>query len=181
MTPEHAQRNPSLTTPVLELAPGEFLPESNAILLHLAEGTDLLPADPIERAQVYRWLFFEQSTILPTVADFRFRMLTGRLDPESAEGQHAARLAQAVVSIVEGHLKQRSFAVAERYTVADVALFGYVHVAHEAGVDMSGFDGIAAWLERVRAQPRHVEDLAPYPESSRPGRSRTIHDIRLGT
>jgi glutathione S-transferase len=181
MTPDHAARNPALTTPVLEIAPGEHLPESNAILLHLAEGTDFLPEDRTERAQAYRWLFFEQSAILPTVADFRFRALTGRLDLESEGGRRAARLATAVVGVVEGHLQQRAFAVGERLTVADVALFGYVHVAHEAGVDMSGFAGIAQWLERVRAQPGHVEDLAPYPENSRPGRSRSIHDVRLGT
>ena len=83
--------------------------------------------------------------------------------------------------VVEGHLRQRSFAVAERFTVADIALFGYLHVAHEAGVDMSGFGAIAAWLERVREQPGHVEDLAPYPQNSRPGRSRSIHDIRLAS
>ncbi|HEX8207480.1 MAG TPA: glutathione S-transferase family protein, partial [Solirubrobacteraceae bacterium] len=166
MTPEHAARNPALTTPVLELPDGTHLPESGAILLHLAEGTELLPDDPVERAQVYRWLFFEQSAILPTVADIRFRMLTGRLDPESDAGRRASQLASAVTSVVEGHLKDRSFAVAERFTLADLALFGYLHVAHEAGVEMSGFPGIAGWLERVRAQPRHVEDLEPYPENS---------------
>ena len=179
MTPEHAARNPALTTPVLELPSGEHLPESGAILLHLAEGTDLLPDDRGERAQVYRWLFFEQSAILPTVADIRFRMLTGRLDPESEAGRNAALLATAVTGVVEGHLRERSFAVGGRFGVADIALFGYVHVADEAGVDMSGFTGIARWVERVRAQPGHVEDLAPYPENSRPGQSRSIHDVRL--
>ena len=181
MTPEHAARNPALTTPVLEIGPDEFLPESNAILLFLSEGTPLLPEDRSERAQAYRWLFFEQSAILPTVADFRFRMLTGRLDPQRDAGRKAARLATAVIGVVEGHLQDREFAVADRFTVADVALFGYVHVAHEAGVDMAGFGGIAAWLGRVREQPGHVEDLAPYPENSHPGRSRSIHDIRLAS
>ena len=179
MTPEHAQRNPALTTPVLELESGEYLPESGAILLHLAEGTELLPEDPAERARVYRWLFFEQSAILPTVADIRFRMLTGRLDPDSEAGRNAALLATAVTGVVEGHLQGRAFAVGERFTVADIALFGYVHVAHEAGVDTSGFTAIAEWVERVRRQPRHIEDLAPYPENSSPGASRSIHDIRL--
>jgi glutathione S-transferase len=179
MTPEYAARNPALTTPTLELDDGTFLPESGAILLHLAEGTELLPEDRLERAQVYRWLFFEQSAILPTVADIRFRMLTGRLDPDSEAGQRAAQLATAVVSVVEGALQQRTFVVAERFTLADLALFGYVHVAHEAGVDMSGFGAIDEWLERVRAQPGHVEDLEPYPENSRPEHSRSIHDIRL--
>ena len=181
MTAEHAQRNPALTTPVLETAPGEYLPESNAILLHLAEGTDFLPEDRGGRAQAYRWLFFEQSAILPTIADIRFRLLTGRLDPDGDEARRASRLCAAVTGVVEGHLQQRAFAVAERFTVADVALFGYLHVAHEAGVDMSRFGAIAGWLERVREQPGHIEDLAPYPENSRPGASRSIHDIRLAS
>ena len=181
MTAEHAARNPALTTPVLELAPGRYLPESGAILLHLSQGTELLPADRDERSQVHRWLFFEQSAIAPTIADVRFRMLTGRLDPDSDAGRHASRLCAGVTGVVEGHLRQRTFAVAERFTVADVALFGYLHVAHEAGADMSRFEAVPRWLARVRAQPGHVEDLAPYPENARPGQSRSIHDIRLGT
>src|SRR5256885_5918744 len=87
MSAEYAARNPSLTTPVLELEPGKFLPESAAIMLHLAEGTHLLPEDRDERAQVYRWLFFEQSAVLPTIAMLRFRLLTRRAsldDPAEA-------------------------------------------------------------------------------------------------
>jgi glutathione S-transferase len=181
MTPEHAARNPALTTPVLELEDGTFLPESGAILLHLSEGTELLPGEPGERAQAYRWLFFEQSAILPTIADVRFRLLTGRLEPGSDTATHLSRLCAGVTGVVEGHLQGRTFAVGERFGVADVALFGYLHVAHEAGVDMGRFEAVGAWIERVRAQPRHVEDLAPYPESARPGTSRTIHDVRLAT
>ena len=180
MTPEYAARNPALTTPVLELEPGRYLPESNAILLHLAEGTHLLPADREERAQVYRWLFFEQGTILPTIAELRFLLLTERIDPESDGAQRAARVAQAVTAVLESHLSEREFAVADRYTVADVALFGYIHVAGEARVDLDAFPAVAAWLERVRAQPGHVEDMVPYPENARPGKSRSIHDLRTG-
>jgi glutathione S-transferase len=181
LKPEFMEKNPGLTTPVLEVEPGRYLPESNAILLHLAEGTPFLPEDRSERAQVYRWLFFEQSAILPTVADVRFRSLTGRLDPESDTAIHLSQLCAGVTGVVEGHLQGRTFAVGERFTVADVALFGYLHVAHEAGVDMTRFGAVGAWIERVRAQPGHVEDLAAYPESARPETSRTIHDFRLAT
>jgi glutathione S-transferase len=179
MTPEYGARNPALTTPVLELAPDTYLPESNAILLHLAEDTALLPADSQERAQVYRWLFFEQGTILPTLADLRFQLLTGRIDPQSEAAQRAVRVGQAVLAVLERHLQEREFAVAERYTVADIGLFGYVHVAHEANVELSDYSSITTWLERVRSQPGHIEDLEPYPENARPGESRSIHDLRF--
>ena len=177
MNAEYAAKNPGLTTPVLELPSGDHLAESGAILLHLAEGTEFLPEDALERAQVYRWLFFEQSAVLPTVADLRFRLHTGRIDPETA-----ARLrlvSQGVLGVLETHLSQREFAVAESYTIADIALFGYVHTAGEADIDMSAYPGIGLWTERVRAQPGHVNDLEPYPENARPGKSRSIHDLRL--
>jgi glutathione S-transferase len=178
MTPEYAAMNPSLTTPVLEVAPGSYLPESNAILLHLSEGTHLLPADHGERAQVYRWLFFEQGAMLPTIAELRFRLLTDRIDPNGEEAERAARVAGAVTGVLERHLQEREYAAADRYTVADIALFGYAHVADEARVDMNGYPAVAAWLERVRGQPGHVEDMAPYPDNARPGKGRSIHDVR---
>jgi glutathione S-transferase len=181
MTAEYAARNPALTTPVLELEPGSYLPESSAILLHLAEGTDFLPTANTERAQVYRWLFFEQSAILPTVADLRFGLLTGRVEPDGEAAEAASRIAHAVIGIVEGHLEQRQFVVAERYTIADIGLFSYVHVAGEANVEMDRYPAIATWLERVRSQPGHVADLEPYPENARPGKGRSIHDIRFSS
>jgi glutathione S-transferase len=179
MTAEYAAKNAALTTPVLELPSGEYLAESNAILLHLSEGTDFLPVDRVDRAQVYRWLFFEQGAVLPTVADLRFRLLTKRIDPDSDEAARLKRVSQAVLGVVESHLAERHFVVAERYTVADIALFGYLHVAHEADVEMKHYQSIGAWLERVRSQPGHVDDLAPYPENARPGKGRSIHDLRF--
>jgi glutathione S-transferase len=179
MTADYATKNPALTTPVLELPSGEYLAESNAILLHLSEGTDFLPAEQLDRAQVYRWLFFEQGAVLPTVADLRFRLLTGRIDAQSEEAARLKRVSQAVLGVVESRLAERQFMVADRFTVADIALFGYIHVAHEADVAMDHYQSIGNWLERVRNQPGHVEDVAPYPENARPGKGRSIHDLRF--
>jgi glutathione S-transferase len=161
---------------VLETAPGVHLPESGAILLYLAEGTPLLPGDRDERAQVHRWMFFEQGSIYPQVGALRFRLLSGRLDPESDEARRGTAIAGALTAVVERHLTGREFVAADRYTVADIALYGYVHVAGDAGVDLARLPSVSAWLERVREQPGHVADLAPYAENARPGASRSIYD-----
>jgi glutathione S-transferase len=176
MSGDYAAKNLALTTPVLELEPGRYLPESGAILLHLAEGTDLLPEDRFERAEVYRWLCFEQSAVLPTIAMLRFHLLTGRASLDDPAVQTQLNMSRGVAGVVEAHLAMRSYFVGERFTLADIALFGYMHVAHEAGVDTSSMDNLQAWLGRVRSQPRHVEDLAPYPENSHVGNSRSIYD-----
>jgi glutathione S-transferase len=178
LTEEFARRNRGLTTPVLEIAPGQYLPESAAILLHLSAGTGLLPSDPAERGEVHRWLFFEQANILPVIGALRFRTITGRIDPEGEEASRQKGIAAALVGAVEGHLAEgREFAAAGRYTIADIALYGYLNVAHEAGLDMEPFANVNAWRERVRRQPGHVDDLEPYPENAWPGRSNSIYDM----
>jgi glutathione S-transferase len=177
LTPEYMEKNPGLTTPVLEIEPGTYIPESGAILLHLAEGTDLMPDDPLERADVYRWMFFEQARMFAVIGALRFRLQTGRIDPDGDEARQQARFAAAIVGGVEAHLATRDFLVGGRYTVADIAVYGYMQVAHEAAVDMQPFASVAAWLDRVRAQPGHVADLEPMPENSRVGRSRSIYDL----
>ena len=145
-------------------------------MLHLAEGTHLLPEDAYERAQVYRWLFFEQSAVAPTIAMLRFRVLTDRASLDDPAEASALTMSRGVAGVVEAHLAAHAYFVGERLTVADLALFGYMHVAHEAGVDTASLPGLQAWVERVRGEPRHVEDLAPYPDNSRRGASRSIYD-----
>lgn len=167
--------NPARATPVLEPEPGRFLPESNAILLFLAEGTPLLPADPFARAQACRWLFFEQADVVPTMGGLRFRLQTGRLAPESEDAQRRARGAAATLAVLEGHLAAREF-LAGGYSVADIGVYGYVHVAHEAGIDMSAYPSVQAWLARVEATPAFVNDLEPYPANARPGAGRSVYD-----
>jgi glutathione S-transferase len=166
--------NPARRTPVLEDGDGRYLPESNAILLYLADGTELLPEDPWERAQVARWMFFEQNAFEPSVGSARFWRLTGRADaaPERFEG--LVQAARKALTIVDESLGD-AFLAGERHTIADIALYGYGHVAGEAGVDMSEFPRFGAWVERVAATPGAIHDLVPYPDNARPGRGRSVH------
>jgi glutathione S-transferase len=176
LTDEFARMNPARTTPVLELDTGEFLVESNAILLHLAEGTPFLPDDPLVRAEVYRWLFFEQADVVPTMGGLRFRLHTGRIEPDSASARYRRAAGDETLAILEGVLAGRDFLAGADYTVADIGVFAYVHVADEAGHDLASYPAVSAWLARVRAQPGYVNDLEPYPENSRVGQSRSIYD-----
>jgi glutathione S-transferase len=161
--PEHLARNPSGEIPVLELEDARFIAQSGAILLYLAQGTQLLPDDRVERAEVHRWLFIEQNGIEPGIATTRFMRWKG-LDVERGE-VYADRIARAEeeLDVLESWLSGHDFLAAERYTVADIANYAYTHVAHETGIDMSGRPAIAAWVERVESQPGFVNDLAPYP------------------
>ena len=174
LTDEYKAINPGRTTPVLEIAPGRHLPESNAILLHLAEESELLPDDPLDRADVARWLFFERS-FTPAVGGVRFMRLTGRdaLLPEKvAEGE---REGVRLLRQLEAHLAERPYLAGDSLTVADLSLYAYAHVAPEGGFDLEPLPHLRAWIERVAATPGLVNDLVPYPENSRIGVSRSIY------
>ena len=157
-TPEFLRKNPNGQIPVLETGDGLVLPESGAILLHLAEGTPFLPGEGHERAQVLRWMFFEQATLWPNLAPPRLwrrrgvEMTEYRL--EALKGMRAA--GEAALGVMEGHLEDKSFFVADRHTVADVSLYVYAHLATEGGFDLEPFPALRAWLEPVAAQPGHV-------------------------
>jgi glutathione S-transferase len=175
-TPAHLARNPAGRTPVLELPSGETLAESNAILLYLAEGTDLLPGDLLERARVWQWLFFEQNFLEPNVGTARFWRLTDR-DTDRPE-IFAARVesGRAALEALERHLEGRRFLLGEAYTVADVSLFAYGHVAGDAGIDMRPYPAVRAWLENVRGTEGFMDDLDPYLPSARAGAGgRSVH------
>jgi glutathione S-transferase len=176
LTDEFARINPMRTTPVLETEDGRYLPESNAILLFLADGTTFLPEEPFERAEVARWLIYEQTDVIPTMGGLRFRLLVGRLQPSDPDVVRRKDGAEEVLRLLDGHLSTRPFFVADRYTIADIGIYGYVHVAHEAGIDMSPYANVAAWLERVRAQPGYINDVGPYGANAAPGAGRSIYD-----
>lgn len=147
--------NPALRVPTLVLEDGRPLAESNAIMAYLAEGTDYLPTDRYERAQVLQWCFFEQYSHEPYIAVARFWALFG-VTPSDEQRAEKTNWGNRALAALEHHLKERRFLVADRYTIADIALYAYTHVAHEAGFELERYPAIGSWLARVAAQPRHV-------------------------
>jgi glutathione S-transferase len=156
-TPEFLKSNANGRIPTLELDDGTNLAESNAILWYLAEGTPFVPADRLGRAQVLQWMFFEQYSHEPYVATPRY--IVKHLPADHARrAELPDRLARgrAALAVMETHLATRQFFVAERYSIADIALYAYTHVAHEGGHDLAPYPRVNAWLKRVAAQPRYV-------------------------
>jgi glutathione S-transferase len=173
LTADYAALNPARETPVLELDDGTALPESGAILWYLAEGTAYLPDDRLERARVLQWLSFEGIVLTAPVAGVRFRIMTGRTNDQTPAMLERGREALAAL---EAHLQGRDWVATAAPTIADIALFGYTHVADDAGFDLAAHPAICSWLERVRALPGYANDLIPYPPNARPGAGRSIYD-----
>jgi len=148
--------NPALRVPTLVLDDGRSLAESNAIIFHFAEGTQYLPEDSFERAQVLQWLFFEQYSHEPNIAVARFWVAISPAPAPEGELEARRRGGYAALDAMERHLADRSFLVGERYTIADIALYAYTHVAPEGGFDLDGLPAIRSWLARVAGQPGHV-------------------------
>jgi glutathione S-transferase len=155
-TPAFLAKNPNGRIPTLELPDGTFLPESNAILWYLAEATPFLPEDRLGRAQVLQWMFFEQYSHEPNIATLRFWTHQGWLEERAALVPGKREAGAAALGVMEGHLAQRRFFVAERYSIADIALYAYTHVAEEGGFALAKYPAVRAWLARVAAQPGHV-------------------------
>lgn len=175
LTDEYELLNPHRSTPVLQLPDGRTLVESNAILWYLAAGTRFLPGDPFAQAEVCRWLIYEQTDVMFMIGGLRFRLITGRWTPEHEEAQRRHAGAHETLGILDRHLAGRAFLVGDRYSIADVAVFAYAHVAEEARLDTSGYPGFLAWLDRVRAQPGFVDDLEPYPPNAAALAGRSIY------
>jgi glutathione S-transferase len=173
LTDAFGRLNPLRETPVLELDTGEIVTQSAAILWCLAEGTPYLSASPLDRARVVQWLAFEQDRVMSTLGGARFRLLTGRDDPGRAARIAAGR---AALDVLAAHLADTPFAVAGAPSIADLALYPYISVAGDAGVDPADWPPVAAWLDRLRALPGFNDDLIPYPPNARPGSSRSIYD-----
>jgi len=145
--------NPSLTLPTVVLDDGRPLAESNAILAYFAEGTEYLPEDPYERAQVLQWLFFEQYKHEPAIAVVRFWVAMAPDPPPAEEIESRRREGTVALKILERHLRERAYLVGERFTIADIALYAYTHVAEEGGFDLQSLPAVREWLQRVAAQP----------------------------
>jgi glutathione S-transferase len=148
--------NPGLRVPTLVLDDGRPLAESNAILHFFAEGTPLLPDERYERAQVLQWLFFEQYSHEPNIAVVRFWLHVRGGAPSEHELSQRRRAGYAALDAMERHLATREYLVAGCYTIADLALYAYTHVAHEGGFQLDRHPAIGAWLARVSSQPGHV-------------------------
>ena len=150
-TPEFLAMNPNGRIPLLQTADGVYLPESNAILHYLAEGSPLLPTDRLLHAQVLQWMFFEQYSHEPYVATARYIVrYLGRPPEREAVLQQKMEPGYAALGVMESHLASRPFFVGGQYSIADIALYAYTHVADGGGFDLSRFPAIQAWLARVK-------------------------------
>jgi glutathione S-transferase len=157
-TPEYLAKNPNGKVPLLELAPNVFLSESGAMLLYLADGTDLLPSDKYLRAQVHQWMFFGQFSLDPNLARPRFFISVVK-QPEKV--QHLLEswytLGNQSLSVMEQHLADRDFFVNNCYTIADIALYAYTHMADQGNYDLTQYPNILAWCDRVARQPKYLK------------------------
>ncbi len=149
--------NPNGKVPVLKLPDGRCLPESNAILGYLAEGTDLAGRDRYERANVLQWMFFEQYSHEPYIATSRFIVrYLGNPAERAADLESKRKAGYRALDLMERELDARQFIANDAYSIADIALFAYTHVAHEGGFDLEPYANINAWISRIRARPNFV-------------------------
>ena len=157
-TPEFLAKNPDGHVPLLEVAPNRYLPESNAILWYIAGGTPLAPEDRIDRAEALQWMFFEQHSLEPSIgaAWFWLTLIRGGRELQHHAIENWMEKGYRALKVMETHLRTHDFFAADRYTIADIALFAYTHVAHECDFDVNAFPAIRAWLKRVVEQPEHI-------------------------
>jgi glutathione S-transferase len=157
-TPEFLAKNPNGQVPLLEVAPGRYLAESNAILWYVAGGTTLAPEDRIARAEALQWMFFEQHSLEPNMgaAYFWLSLIKGgrdlqrhALDDWMENGHHA-------LGVMEAHLKKHDYFVGSHFTIADIALYAYTHLAETCDFDLGPYPAVRAWLDRIAAEPGHI-------------------------
>jgi glutathione S-transferase len=145
--------SPSLNVPTVVLEDGRPLGESNAILWYFADGTRYAPDDPYERAQVLQWMFFEQYKHEPAIAVARFWVAISEDPPAAADIEAKRTAGRAALDVMERHLGDREYFVGEGFTIADIALYAYTHVAPEGGFDLEPYPAVRKWLKGVAAQP----------------------------
>jgi glutathione S-transferase len=157
-TPEFLAKNPSGQIPLLEVAPGRYLAESNAILWYVANGSVLAPDDDIARAEAMQWMFFEQHSLEPNIgaAFFWLALIKGGRELQQHALEDWMENGYRALAVMEMHLAKYPFFVANRCTIADIALYAYTHLAHECDFELARFPAVRRWLERVEAEPGHV-------------------------
>jgi glutathione S-transferase len=155
--PAFLAKNPAGRIPLLEIEPNVYLPESNAILWYLAEGSGFVPEDRLERARMLQWMFFEQYSHEPYIAVARFIIRFQQAGETEAERLAGLKVkGEAALEVMEQHLRGRDFFVGTRASLADIALYAYTHVAHEGGFDLAPCPAIQGWINRVAALPGYV-------------------------
>jgi glutathione S-transferase len=154
-TPEFLAKNPNGRIPVLEIPGQGFLPESHAIISFLAEGSALMPSAPFERARMWQWMCFEQYNLEPNIGTVRFWLKSlGKTRADLGEKLvEKKKSGYAALDVLEEGLRGHSYLVGERYSLADIALFAYTHVAYEGGFDLQPYPHIRGWCDRVASQP----------------------------
>lgn len=157
-TPDFLARNPSGHIPLLEIAPGRFLAESNAILCFLAERSHLLARDPVERAAIMQWLFFEQHAVVPNIgaAYFWLCLVKGGRDLQRHALDDWLEEGQRALAVMNRHLSENRYFAGERYSIADVAIYAYTHLAPLCDFELAPFPALQDWLARVAAEPGHI-------------------------
>jgi glutathione S-transferase len=157
-TPEFLAKNPNGQVPLLQVAPGRFIAESNAILWYVAGGSPLVPEDRVDRADMLQWMFFEQHSLEPNIgaAYFWLALVKGGRELQRHALEDWMEEGYRALGVMEKHVARNDFFAAGRYTIADIALYGYTHLAHHCDYDLSRYPAVRAWLDRIAAQPGHV-------------------------
>ena len=157
-TPDFLAKNPSGHVPLLEATPGRYLPESGAILWYLAGGSPLAPDNRIDRAETLQWMFFEQHSLEPNIgaAYFWLALVKGGRELQRHALEDWMEAGYRALGVMENHIRRHDYFAAGHYTIADIALYAYTHVAHLCDYDLKPFPAVRAWLRRVAASPGHV-------------------------
>jgi glutathione S-transferase len=157
-TDDFLEKNINGRVPVLELPDGSFLAESNAILWYLAEGSRFVPSSTIDRARVLQWMFFEQYSHEPFIATSRYWIsILGEAEKYARELEQKRPGGYAALDVMDKQLARQDFLVGNSYSIADIALFAYTHVAHEGNFDLSSYRAINGWIARITDQPGYIQ------------------------
>lgn len=165
-TLEFLEKNPAGAIPVLEPEPGVHIAESNAILCYLAEGTKYLPAERLARARVMQWLFFEQYYVEPTIGTLRFWVLTNKVKANEVLATAKRSAGERALDALERHLSRHQFLANDSYSIADIAVFSYSHLAADAHFDLSSRPSFVRWIERVKGQSAALPQVYPYTQDA---------------
>lgn len=162
-TPEFLAKNPNGRIPLLEVPGRGYLAESHAIIGFLAEGSDLVPADAWQRAQMWQWLCFEQYNLEPNIGTARFWLHSLGKTPEELGERLTERRTKgyAALGVLEQGLTGRRYLVGERLSLADIGLYAYTHVAEEGGFSLQAYTAIGAWIRQVQSEPNHAPITSP--------------------